>query len=324
MKIKSKINILIGGIVTLSLLGSCTTDDFYEFPSAEKPIVTPTGGTEFTVIEGETLNIPFTTSQAISEPMTFKFTIVDTSSATASENIDYTVGQGPISSSEGNPATMFYAEIPAYTENFEIPFTALEDLMMEGTETVQLRMEASTLRTALTQDGGIVFTFNIDQVVSDELVINLSWPGTYTGTDGATHPFTDYDLDILIYDAAGTTLVNLEGATAASPEQVVISPGELPDGDYLLVIDYYSAPDNPVDTSVANPESIPAVLMLVKPGVFNETIDFSGVYTDFSAGSSQGNQNATIIYANLNIQGTTYTISDADSGEVIVQGRSKK
>lgn len=314
----------MGGLAALSLLGSCTTDDFHDFPSVEKPLVTTTGATEFTVTEGETINIPFTTSQAISDPMTFKFTIVDTSAATASMNTDYTIAEGPITSSEGNPATMFYAEIPAYAETFEIPFTALEDLDLEGSETVQLRMEAVGVRTALTQDGGILFTFTINQVVSDELVVNLAWPGTYIGTDGETHPFPDYDLDILLYDSSGTTLVNFEGATADHPEQMVISPTELPDGDYLLVLDYYAAPAVPVDPAVEAQESIPAMLKLVKPGVFNETVDLAGLWTDFASGSSQGNSNATVIYANLNIQGSTYTVTDADTGAVIAQGRSGK
>lgn len=319
MKIISKFNILMGGLLALSLL-SCAEDQSYDFPSSDKPIVTPTDGTTFSVTEGETLNIPFKTSRAISEPMTFKF-IVQAEGTAASMSLDYSIGDGVISSSNGNPATTFEAVVPAYAETFEIPFMAFSDLELEGVETVVVKMEATDIRTALTQDGGIIFTINIAQLVSNNFIFHMDWGADYVGTDGETYNLCGYDLDLEIYDSTGANIV----ATSYSscPEEIVIAPGDLPDGDYLLMPSYYSPsgavlPDATVTT---NPTSIPAVITIAKPGVFNETIDLTGVWTDFAAGAAENNPDAYQLVGILNIAGTTYTVTDPTTGAVIVQGR---
>uniref|UniRef100_UPI0026F132BF hypothetical protein n=1 Tax=Mesonia mobilis TaxID=369791 RepID=UPI0026F132BF len=121
-----------------------------------------------------------------------------------------------------------------------------------------------------------------------------------------------------IYDSSLANTV----ATSYSdcPEQINILEGDLPDGTYYLVPSYWSPAGAVAPTDY---ESIPAEITIAKRGVFVETIDFSGVWTNFQQGANEGNPNGYVPFASLEISnnGTTYNVSDFNTGETIVEGR---
>ncbi|HET8886494.1 MAG TPA: hypothetical protein VFM70_09120 [Salinimicrobium sp.] len=312
MKINIRTNISFAAIAGLLLMTSCANSEEYDFAGSDKPVVTaPT--TTFTVAEGETLMIPIEVSETINKPLDFKLVVVD---GTATKDVDYSGGD-PMPGDWGDPNSAYGVRVPAYAESFEIPFTAIADLVpQEGTETVTLRLETAGIRNAVTPEGGITFTINIAEVMSEDFVIRLDWDAEYTDADGEHHSFCDYDLDIEIYDAATGGIVAT--SYTSCPEEIRITPGDLPNGDYLLVPSYWSPAGAamPVDY-----EGIPAVVTMAKPGVFAETVDLSSVWTDLAAGAAEGNPDAYQPVALLNINGTTYTLTDLSTGEVIVQGK---
>lgn len=312
MKINFRSYIKIAAIAVVSLLASCETTEETDFALNDKPTVTA-AQTSYTVAEGETVNIPITIDEPTNKPLTFKLLIAE--GATAENGLDYEAGDGPQSTDWGFADAGFSITVPAYAESFEIPITAFTDLVpQEGSETVQLVLTAAGVRNALTPtEDGIVFDITIEEVESEDFVMQLIWGETYVDASGADHSFCDFDLDLELYNEANEIVA---ASYSSCPEEITILAGDLPDGTYFIVASYWSpGAATPVDF-----DAIPATVVLAQPGVSNQSVDMTTEWTDFAAGAAEGNPNAYVTVATLEISDGTYTISDIYTPDVSEEG----
>lgn len=317
MNLNIKNKFLIGAFASLGLItSSCVNNDDYDFAdTSDLKANVVIAQTEFTAAEGETINIPITIEPALNKPVHLKIL----ASGDAEMDVDYATGDEHIPGDWGDPQSGYKVTIPAYTESYNLEFTALRDLAVseEGEQAV-LNISAAGIRTGLIEGESTDVTVTLADEISNEFIWRLDWGQSYTGTDGETHSFCDFDLDLEIYDSSLANTV----ATSYSdcPEQINILEGDLPDGTYYLVPSYWSPAGAVAPTDY---ESIPAEITIAKRGVFVETIDFSGVWTNFQQGANEGNPNGYVPFASLEISnnGTTYNVSDFNTGETIVEGR---
>lgn len=296
MKIKFKNNIVAGGFVLAALfLTSCVNneDNFEDYPTSPKPLVTATT-TEFTVVEGQTVNIPLDLEYAIDKPIQLQI-IVTGGSATIFE--DYEIGDSGISADNGNPNTGFIVLFAPYTQSLSIPFDAILDMLPEGSETVNINIAATGVRTALTKDGGINMSITIENFASDDFFVNLNWDDC------------DDDFDLEFYDSA----FNLIGTSYSDcPEGLVWENGDLADGTYYLDVSLYtlvSEGNGPMNVT----------LDLGKVGTFVETVDLSSYYTYGMVDGENGNNDAYVTFT-FTVVNHVFTISDPD-GNTVAQGR---
>ncbi|MGX1023169.1 hypothetical protein [Psychroflexus sp. MBR-150] len=300
-------------LVTLFIFTSCVNDDTNVTPSNEKPILTATQ-TEFTVKRGETIGIPISISRPINNVIPVELLVTG---GTARKGIDYVAGDGDISADFGNPDESFIADIPPTVETFEIPFTALEAPSDDTYNTVEIDLKAVGIRTALFEGNTQRITINIEP--SDNFLSRVEWDAIYVDVDGNEHSFCDFDMDLELYNA--TTFQIVATSYSSCPEEILIAPGDLPDGDYFIVPSFWSQGGA---ATPADAENIPVTMTVSKPGVFTHTFDLTEVpaWSNFAFGAGEGNIDAYLFdVALLNIQGSTFTVTDPDTSEVIVQGR---
>lgn len=320
MKINIKSLLTLGAAFALAY--SCgPNSDEYDYTLNEKVLLTASESS-FTVKQGETITIPVSLAQAIDKPATFKLEVLGGTPGETNkteEELGFTAGKGFIPGDWGSDYPAFEVVIPAYTKDFNIELTALEVLNANSSKNVKLKLTEAGLRTALTPEGGILLDLTI--VSSDNLTTLLAWDGEYTDGNGDAHSWCDFDLDILVFtDTFGGA--NFDAATGSCPERLSLEPGELPDGDYIIAVDYYTGVSTATAPSSAF-TSIPARITFSKSGTFASTVDLSGIWTDFvTGGSNDGDSDgqAFQVIANMNISNGVYIITDPDTGSVIGQG----
>ncbi|MDT0295531.1 hypothetical protein ACFQ3R_02245 [Mesonia ostreae] len=320
-----KINkyLIIGFSLFTGLIFTSCNDDEYDFPdSSEKPLVSLSSENTVNLAEGDTAYFSFNVEYAINKPIMFS---VVTEEGSADPFIDFTIGDGALPADNGNSANSFLVTVPANVTSFEVPVYGNQDLSVsEGAENVELSFTITGTRTAIVKNETINLTVNFEDEITDEFIAILDWDANYMDEDGETNSFCDFDLDLEIYPAAGGDPVAT--SYSACPESISINDGDLPDGDYEIKASYYTSSGTalPVDF-----ESIPAVVTLAKRGMFNEIVDLTGIWTDFEAGldpNADGvidNPEYYETVANLNISGTTYTVTNPTNGDVIFQGRAQ-
>lgn len=323
MKINNKSFLYITGslLAIATTLTSCNNDEA-DLPdtSGQKALITATQ-TSYTVAEGDTIMMEFQVDKAINTVMDFEFVLNENSTVNFD---DITVGDGAQLGDFGNPNTSYLYTVPEFSESFMVPVIANRDLTVgEGDEVISLNMSATGRRTGLTKDGGIDIQITVTDEITDEFVVTLDWSATYLDEDGAEHDFCDFDLDLEIYDSAGATVAD---SYSSCPEMISLNPGDLADGQYEIVASFYTGDGASMPV---NFESIPASVTLAKRGVSNNVVDLSGIWTEFDEGldpNADGvidNPQYYETVANLEISGTTYTVTNPETGEVIFQGRGE-
>lgn len=321
MKMNINKYLIIGcSLLTGLTFTSCNEDD-YDFAdtSGEKAMITAST-TSYSGSEGETIMLEFAVDKAINQVMDLQFVVQESSTG---DMDDLVVGDGVIPGDFGNPNTSFVYNVAPFSETFTVPVELTRDLSIgEGSETIFLNVSTTGRRTGITKDGGIDIEITINDEINDEFVVILDWDQEYVGTDGDTHSFCDFDLDLEIYDNAGNVVAD---SYASCPESISVLAGDLADGDYEIKASYYTSDGTVMPESA---ESIPAVVTLAKRGEFNEIVDLTGIWTDFESGldpNADGvidNPDFYETVANLNISGTTYTVTTTN-GDVIFQGRAQ-
>lgn len=324
MKMNINKYLIIGcSLLTGLTFTSCNEDD-YDFAdtSGQKAKITAST-TTYTGTEGDTIMLEFSVDKAINQVMDFQFAVQENSTGDMSDLI---VGDGVIPGDFGNPNTSFVYNVAPFSETFSVPVVLTRDLSVgEGAETILLNVSPTGRRTGITKDGGIDIEIVINDEINNEFVVILDWNQEYLGTDGVTYSFCDFDLDLEIYDTSAAENI-VADSYASCPESISILSGDLPDGDYKIKASYYTSAGTVMPASA---ESIPVVVTFAKRGVFNEVVDLTGIWTDFEAGldpNADGvidNPEYYETVANLNITGTTYTVTNPTNGEVIFQGRTQ-
>jgi hypothetical protein len=183
----------------------------------------------------------------------------------------------------------YIASFPAFTETIELNIETLQDFIQDGTQTINLRLSATSLMQATIQED---VTLTINDFVGNDLVTRLNWAGDYL--DSAADPCdinSGLDMDLeLIFDGA-----YVQTSYNDCPEELIILSSDT-DGIYTIdAIDF------------------------LKAGVFLESVDLSSIFPLNDGGLSDGNGNAITSFF-VEKTGNTYTITDSNNTQ-IAQGR---
>jgi len=308
-----KNKILIAATLAFTAFISCSDDDLTGLAPNAKTTASTTVSS-LTVIEGDTGVIPFTIANPSNKAAQFKIQVV---SGTATEDIDYTAGDQDMDADTGLQGEGFEITVPAYATSFDIPVNAIWDIDAEGSETVKLKISASGVRTVLIENESVEVDVTITNIETTDFLWRMEWDQTFIGTDGEEHTFCDsfnVDLDLEIYDAG------FGGPSHTSygncPEEILLSVGDLPDGDYWLVPSFWD-----LTSTVPAGLEIPVTFTFAKPGVWVEQVT-TDIWNTTDGGAQSGNPDAYLVKFQLNINGSIYTLTDADTGDVIVSGKT--
>lgn len=211
------------------------------------------------------------------------------------------------------------ATVPAFGTTGELKVIIYNDDLVEDNETINLTIESgpSLANRYLVNPDSTYPTANIviDNFESTDFIFSMDWGVTYNGNDGSPHSLCDMDLDLEIYLADFSAIV----ATSYSscPESITVALGDLPDGNYWLIPSFWS-------TAGAVPPAtdfdIPATVTFGVGGVAFEDIDLTGVWNTGVGGFQQGSSTAYLVKYVLTISGSSYTVTDNDTGTVVFQG----
>jgi len=188
---------LLGLFLLLFTFTSCEFETADQDPSDiispnNKPTVTVTTNASGTINEGETVIYTITFDKPIERSVTFTPMVSGTS-----DDHDYLLES---------------VSVAPYTTSVQLPIEVFEDYEIEGTETLSIQLEISSIaeKDLVHPDtvlAPIDLTIN-DYVDDNKLVINFAWN-------------EDIDFDILTYsdtDVYPATLWGTGGATGANPE----------------------------------------------------------------------------------------------------------
>lgn len=294
-----------------SIFVSCEDDDLDGMTALPKSQAT-SNVTSITLTEGETDVIPFTIDKPINKPSQFKILVKDGNIS----QTDIFVGDQEMDADTGVPHKGFEITVPAYSDSFDIPVEAIYDILPEGTETATLEISAAGVRTILIPGNTHEVDVTINNIATTNFTFRMEWDTTYVGIDGDEHSACDFDLDLEIYTASfGGPIATSYGDC---PEEINFGAGDLADGDYWLIPSFWTV------ASVVAPETdfqIPASLTFAKDGVWYETVDLTDQWDTATGGAQEGNPDAYLVKYVLTVSGTTYTVTDADSGTVVGTGR---
>ncbi|WP_040278754.1 hypothetical protein [Psychroserpens damuponensis] len=202
----------------------------------------------------------------------------------------------------------YIASFPAFTETIELNIETLQDFIQEGTETINLRLSATSLMEATIQED---ISIIINDYVGNDLIANLNWAGDYLDS-GADPCDIDAGLDLdleLIYDGN-----YIQTSYNNCPEQLIILSSDA-DGTYTIDASFWTANGN---TSIDS-NNIPVSIEFMKDGVFFESVDLSSLFPLNDGGLNDGNGNAITSFS-VEKNGNTYTITDSNNAQ-IAQGR---
>ncbi|MBD3583394.1 hypothetical protein [Flavobacterium selenitireducens] len=310
----------------LMSLASCNDDDnATETMRTEKANVTFTVSST-NVVEGQPIEITMTTDRALKNAMEFKLSVLSTASGNFRE---FTVPAGTETTPDSGFGLIGYQiTMPAYTTTYTFTIVPDVDFDIEGTEVFNFRLEEEGNSRGLIAEANRNFTVNVADYVSSDVGVELVWdgstanwfgtiePGTYLGADGERHDLTAFDFDIYVFDGSGTTEVTeFAGATSNSPESVII-PSTLPDGEYLIIADFYDAPGDE-----AQPFALDVTMNITKFGVWSVSLPLEYMSDGGTSAAAGGLGDGVLIPAILIKTGTTYELLDADTNETLAQGR---
>jgi hypothetical protein len=202
----------------------------------------------------------------------------------------------------------YIASFPAFTETIELNIETLQDFIQDGTQTINLRLSATSLMQATIQED---VTLTINDFVGNDLVTRLNWAGDYL--DSAADPCdinSGLDMDLeLIFDGA-----YVQTSYNDCPEELIILSSDT-DGIYTIDASFWTSNGN---TSVDG-NNIPVSIDFLKAGVFLESVDLSSIFPLNDGGLSDGNGNAITSFF-VEKTGNNYTITDSNNTQ-IAQGR---
>lgn len=309
-------------VAALGVLSSCNDDDDSMSDRLPKSEVSLTQ-TSFSVTEGETVTLTLNTDQPLNKRMDFKLEI----SGGTSTFRDYVLegDANPETDEETTPDDGWGVighkiSLPAYQSSHTVDITPVIDFLVEGNETIVLKMIPMGNANGSVAAGSETITINVADYVSNDVGIKLIWDqnsfnshgnvveGVYEYMDGddveEAH-FSDWDFDIYLEDAGGADVTGYAGATGNSPEFVTLD-ATLPDGDYFIYVDLWSPGPDPIE-----PFDHDLKISMSKYGVWSTTVAIptssSEVFSDY-----------VLVITKT---GNNYTVTDYATSDVIVSGR---
>ena len=311
---------IIGLALLIVSILSCDTADQDVSPIVEPddsyPVVTYTLENTGTITEGDTIVYTISLSTAITKSLSF-YATVDEDLSTAEEHVDFDIIQATISPYETEAKLLIITYETIDTEDnvdetivFQFGINSLAEKYLVHPSTVHAKPSVS-----------------LKNYVSDDLVLEFSWDVDIDLGFGVYPTSANVDFDIFISDAAGFDISNpwatfnstIYAATGSHPEIITITPGLLPDGEYVFWFDFWAN----AFWGYGDTTDIPVSAFVSKAGYFNVIVDqdpSSVVNANMPGYAEDGTEtNGTIV--KVTIAGTTYTISDY-SDVVVGTGKS--
>jgi hypothetical protein len=311
---------LLSVLLASSVLVSCDQDNPTENERVSKPVI-EVDQTEFSVTEGDEITINLSTVQPINNTMEFKVELIG---GTGSFR-DYTTSGDETVEDDGMGVIGHRFSFPAYATDYSFTITPELDMFVEGAETLKLRVYSmGNSNGALDK----IININVADYVSNDIAIELNWSktrpdrfgtlvdGTYLDAAGDEHPFTDYDFDFYVFDAAFNEVTGFAAATGNAPEKAVLLDADLVDGDYYIIPDLY---DSGTDPAVRFKFDIN--LKVAKYGVWYHSMPLT-YFSDNAVSAPSGLNGGETLAAILTKSGTTYTLSDFNTGDVLASGKA--
>lgn len=325
--INKKISYSLLAVFLLSLVTfSCEDDD--SIARRGKPELTLVSNS-VTVTEGETAVFTIDVEYAVSEKIDIRIDILDANgNPVVTAEGDPTTGNGfydrvQFESIEVPYPTWFesgwfeygylggtgyVASYPAFTETIQLNIETLQDFIQDGTQTINLRLSATSLMQATIQEDISVI---VNDFVGNDLTATLNWAGDYL--DSSEDPCdidAGLDLDLeLIYDGA-----YVQTSYNNCPEELIILSTDT-DGIYTIDASFWTANGN----TSADGNNVPVTIDFTKDGVFLESVDLSSLFPLNDGGLNDGNGYAITSFS-VEKNGSTYTITDSNNSQ-IAQGR---
>lgn len=301
-------------------LVSCN-DNEVDFVYNQKPTVT-VAQTSYTVNEGEFVSIVLTPSRTINTPIQVKLELLPGGTATIDD--DFSLPGTPIGIDEGLGADGFMVTIPANASSYTVKIPTVIDDAVDDNETFAIRLSGTFNLNAVIDQ---VVNVTIKNVVKDELDLTLSWDKTFS-FGGQTYSLCEeeYDIDILVFDAATLNPFGNGAQTGDCPEHLNMPLSEYPDGEYIIAGYLYNDIGLP---SLGLPEfNIPITVDYLRGGSSTLSGSFTqstGMLTSNSQGDSgapsggNGDGDLTVI-VRVKVQNGVFTILNGST--VLAQGKS--
>jgi hypothetical protein len=315
---------LVAFVVSVSMFSCTEPDNETGDVKFVKPVVTA-NQTNFTLTEGETASITLTTDTPLNQDMTFKLEIVG---GTATFR-DYMCSGSETTAGEGFGPIGHIVTLPAFASSATFDITPIFDLLPEGSENLQLRLYSDSYSRGLIAEGSDMINISIANKTSDDFVVVFDFTQNYYDSFGslveptyvdntanaADHAFCELDFDLEIYDEFLTT--PLFDSYSSCPESITLD-ATTPDGTYVVVPSLYTTAGN----------AVPAIdfffktkITMAKPGVWVKDININTNWLFSAGGAVQGNPNAYYPVATLVKTGTTYVLTDFNTGDVLASGK---
>lgn len=311
-------------------LTSCN-DDEASFEKSVKSIAT-ISQTSVTMTEGQTVPLTVTLDRANNERSDLKIEVLSGSGTFR----DFTVSYGTNAPSDIETTTDdgygiigYKLAVPAYSTTFTFDLNAVLDLNVEQSETLVLKLSSVGNANSVIAEGSELINVTINNGTANDLVTSLDWSkpfadahGTiretqYVGADNLNHGYCPFDFDMEVYDE-NFDLFDVDYDNC--PAEVLI-PANAPNGDYIVVPQFYTRAIVAGSVPKTNEIIFPAVLTVAKPGVFNYTKDMTGSFRYSTGGINDGNSAAFIPTVVVTKTGTNYVVSDFNTGDVLAQGK---
>ncbi|WP_028283862.1 hypothetical protein [Olleya marilimosa] len=328
-------NILLS--CTVVALTSCVNDDV-NYTVTDKPVVSMTGQTANSVMEGETITVSLATNKAYKEEMDFKLELVSGGS-----NSDYFVSDadglpvGATTVDDGFGDFGYKVEFPAYAETHTFNITAVQDVLKEGTENLRFKLTSADNKNGLAAGGAIYIDLEVTNFVSDFPSIVVDWdiPVTYTtierniietvlDDEEVVHTeslcgLVDFDFYLSSYDAYAFTGDCPEVVDQNTVNSGTIGNGILADGTYDLIVDlwdYDLALSASVNEILAADFAFPFNVEISHIGTFNTSISFPALYLSSSSTSASAGGSGERLVATIEVVGGKYKVYDS-LGELV-------
>jgi hypothetical protein len=223
------------------------------------------------------------------------------------------------------------ATIPPFFNSATIEVLIHEDLVPEGSETIELQIIASSLANKFLLNPSTVFptvSITIENYVSPALDMTFDWE-TGIPYEGDTYSAcTNVDLDVFVSDAAGFDIADPwatfndtnYAASGDCPEHFDMDMNEWGDGEYIIWHENWSNGFAGLDTNTL----VPITATMVRAGVFTQVVvqdDSQALNSDWGGEDDEVPFNTHGFIAKVTIANGEFTITDY-SGTDLVTGKA--
>lgn len=323
-------------LLAASLFTACQDDDTVETVNKNKPTVS-LGAGEATqaIVENGVATFTLTVDKPTTKEMDFKLEFLPDGSTGGAAFRDFVVDGLDVQETNvngdggyGQGVIGYIIHFPAFAQTATFSISVPDDFKPGTSKTLKIGLRSALNGQGLVAADSSVITLNVSDFVSEDVGIRLSWDGTtadtfgtlhegtYTTTTGTEGSYTDFDFDFYVFDSSlSVDVTDAAAATGNSPENAVLETSSLADGDYYIVVDLYDSPEN-----AATEFNLPVKLEVTKFGTWYAQIN--PPYTSSSLSSyPSGLTDGIYIAAILTKTGSTYTLTDYNTDQVLAQGR---